>query len=322
LIIFSIKRDIGHLCHDEVKPPQPKTPVNNNASATEATGSASSSATPAVVANSFPQPPPAMMVESNDAFRTGVSSSKSELLWISNLAVGTFPFTANVGASPWPLLPQAPLLFQSDTGGGNEFSVLRLVSSTICIGHSHNIIFSSEFLESLDDRSFFAAPAVNNPAASLLNSSSILPQQQQSQGTNFSLDPSLGQISPTISSHPTQDPITPHTSTTMPVSLPSETIPLQNLPQMTPDLNTPSGANGSQQKSTSSKVPEHELEHVDPLPPSTKTERFLLTAADQESGTRDERLAAVIHAKYEAGLLKPYNYVKGYARLSRWMERK
>ena len=30
----------------------------------------------------------------------------------------------------------------------------------------------------------------------------------------------------------------------------------------------------------------------------------------------------VIRSKYEAGLLKPYNYVKGYARLSRWMDRK
>lgn len=57
------------------------------------------------------------------------------------------------------------------------------------------------------------------------------------------------------------------------------------------------------------------------LPAATKTEQFLLTAADQESGTRDERLAKVIHSKYEAGLLKPYNYVKGYARLSRWMDR-
>ena len=58
------------------------------------------------------------------------------------------------------------------------------------------------------------------------------------------------------------------------------------------------------------------------LPAATKTEQFLLTAADQASGSRDERLARVIHSKYEAGLLKPYNYVKGYARLSRWMDRK
>jgi hypothetical protein len=58
------------------------------------------------------------------------------------------------------------------------------------------------------------------------------------------------------------------------------------------------------------------------LPSATKTEKFLLTAADQESGTRDERLNRVIRSKYEAGLLKPYDYVKGYARLSRWMDRK
>lgn len=58
------------------------------------------------------------------------------------------------------------------------------------------------------------------------------------------------------------------------------------------------------------------------LPAATKTERFLLTAADQESGSRNERLNRVIRSKYEAGLLKPYNYVKGYARLSRWMDRK
>lgn len=64
-------------------------------------------------------------------------------------------------------------------------------------------------------------------------------------------------------------------------------------------------------------------EHIPALFPSaSKTEQFLLTAADQESGSRDERLNRVIRSKYEAGLLKPYDYVKGYARLSRWMDRK
>ncbi|KAG2029082.1 hypothetical protein BDR03DRAFT_936890 [Suillus americanus] len=57
------------------------------------------------------------------------------------------------------------------------------------------------------------------------------------------------------------------------------------------------------------------------LPSATKTEKFLLTAADQESGTQDERLSRIIRSKYEAGLLEPYDYVKGYARLSRWMDR-
>lgn len=54
---------------------------------------------------------------------------------------------------------------------------------------------------------------------------------------------------------------------------------------------------------------------------STKTEKFFLTAADQVDGPRQERLSRVIQAKYDAGLLRPYNHVKGYARLSSWMER-
>jgi hypothetical protein len=64
--------------------------------------------------------------------------------------------------------------------------------------------------------------------------------------------------------------------------------------------------------------------YVDTVPPvlpsANLAEKFLLTAADPEPGTRDERLKRVIRTKYEAGLLKPYNYVKGYARLSRWMD--
>lgn len=59
-----------------------------------------------------------------------------------------------------------------------------------------------------------------------------------------------------------------------------------------------------------------------PLPPgfSSKTEKFFLTAADQNDGTRDERLAKVIQAKYDAGLLRPYNPIPGYARLQSWCQ--
>ncbi|KAG2122492.1 hypothetical protein DEU56DRAFT_745938, partial [Suillus clintonianus] len=41
-----------------------------------------------------------------------------------------------------------------------------------------------------------------------------------------------------------------------------------------------------------------------------------------ESGTHNERLNRVIRSKYEAGLLKPYDYVEGYARLSRCIDHK
>ncbi|KAJ2808835.1 Transcription factor [Coemansia guatemalensis] len=52
----------------------------------------------------------------------------------------------------------------------------------------------------------------------------------------------------------------------------------------------------------------------------TQTERFLLTAADPNDGTSEDKLRQIINAKYEAGILKPYNYVNGYARMQRFME--
>ncbi|KAJ2595876.1 Transcription factor [Coemansia sp. RSA 1722] len=52
----------------------------------------------------------------------------------------------------------------------------------------------------------------------------------------------------------------------------------------------------------------------------TQTERFLLTAADPNDGTSEDKLRQIINAKYEAGILKPYNYVGGYTRMQRFME--
>ena len=50
-------------------------------------------------------------------------------------------------------------------------------------------------------------------------------------------------------------------------------------------------------------------------------ERYLLTAADPTGEVSpEERLKQVINAKVDAGILKPFNYVKGYARLQRYME--
>lgn len=52
------------------------------------------------------------------------------------------------------------------------------------------------------------------------------------------------------------------------------------------------------------------------------TEKFFLTAADPSDGRLEDRLTEVINAKYEAGFLKPYNYVNGYARLQKYMDSK
>jgi hypothetical protein len=52
----------------------------------------------------------------------------------------------------------------------------------------------------------------------------------------------------------------------------------------------------------------------------TSREKYFLAAADQPSGPRASRLAQVIKAKYDAGLLKPYDYIKGYERMNKWMD--
>lgn len=59
---------------------------------------------------------------------------------------------------------------------------------------------------------------------------------------------------------------------------------------------------------------------AEPLSKITRIEQYLLAAADQPDGSRASRLTQVIRAKYEAGLLKPYDYIKGYERMNRWMD--
>ncbi|KAJ1673039.1 Transcription factor, partial [Spiromyces aspiralis] len=50
------------------------------------------------------------------------------------------------------------------------------------------------------------------------------------------------------------------------------------------------------------------------------TDRFFFTAADPPDGSSEDKLRQYISAKYEAGFLKPYNYVSGYARMHKFME--
>lgn len=50
-------------------------------------------------------------------------------------------------------------------------------------------------------------------------------------------------------------------------------------------------------------------------------DRCYLAAADPSGDVPEERMKQVLKAKQEAGFLKPFNYAKGYARLSKYMEK-
>lgn len=186
-------------------------------------------------------------------------------------------------------------------------------------------------MDTLDDHSFFTSPQAAQPGPSLAQNSfqmPSVPQQQQLQGVaQTQQDPSpIAQIpTPTSSSNLSVAGGMVDTSNNNMINAPASTPSSYLHPS--PDTNATSSSGNSRENlptmgsTTANEKPQEEKQPI-LIPAATKTERYLITAADQESGSRDERLNRVIRSKYEAGLLKPYNYVKGYARLSRWMDRK
>lgn len=55
--------------------------------------------------------------------------------------------------------------------------------------------------------------------------------------------------------------------------------------------------------------------------PTDKAREYYLQAADPTGNDPpEERMQRLLRAKYDAGMLKPFNYVKGYARLSAYMD--
>lgn len=160
------------------------------------------------------------------------------------------------------------------------------------LGNEFSVL--SHFLETLDQNTFFTEPQNSAP----LMSSAPFP----------------------AATSPNVEPVSALSESSGPLtSAPSAPAPTTMLAQ---DQNGNTVGPG-QPLATSSMSGDPSAEASGPTTAlaTTKTEKFLMTAADQESGTRDERLNRVIRTKYEAGLLKPHSYVKGYARLSRWMDR-
>ena len=94
-----------------------------------------------------------------------------------------------------------------------------------------------------------------------------------------------------------------------------------------PSFEQPHVPNNQNQLTASEPVQQHP-------PPATSTtgtttvsndkawETYYMTAADPSGSDQpEERMNKLLKAKYEAGLLRPFNYVNGYARLNRYMEK-
>ena len=56
-------------------------------------------------------------------------------------------------------------------------------------------------------------------------------------------------------------------------------------------------------------------------PPDGEAEKFYMNIADPSGNDRpEERMKKLLEAKFKAGLLRPFNYVQGYARLNAYLE--
>ncbi|KAJ5223834.1 hypothetical protein N7468_008376 [Penicillium chermesinum] len=89
-------------------------------------------------------------------------------------------------------------------------------------------------------------------------------------------------------------------------------------------LGMPSGLSGPSQLAPPSHTAQGEpiQRPVSTVGNDKARETYYMTAADPSgSDPPEERMNKLLKAKYDAGLLKPFNYVKGYARLNQYMEK-
>lgn len=97
-------------------------------------------------------------------------------------------------------------------------------------------------------------------------------------------------------------------------------------PSLMSSMNTMGAPNGLPQTQLPPPTQGPQGESIQP-PTSTvgndkARETYYMTAADPSgSDPPEERMNKLLKAKYDAGLLKPFNYVKGYARLNQYMEK-
>ncbi|KAL9001373.1 MAG: hypothetical protein Q9169_000264 [Polycauliona sp. 2 TL-2023] len=77
---------------------------------------------------------------------------------------------------------------------------------------------------------------------------------------------------------------------------------------------------GASQAATA--APSETIRPASVMPTDKARETYYMTAADPAgSDTPEERMEKLLKAKYDAGMLRPFNYVKGYARLNQYMDK-
>ncbi|CAO1638175.1 unnamed protein product [Sympodiomycopsis kandeliae] len=306
-----IKRDIGHLCHDETPGkghghahhamPKKGKDTNNNSNNTTSTTVPAARQTDALQAYIS-----AINTNTNTSTNTNVPPPSSQSSsWAPPPSSSSTSAGGGLGGAGFLGLGGSDAMrFQESMGGGGGGG------GDAAGGHEYNLL--SEFLESLDG----PLSHDNNSQNNNNNDSGSNNNNNNNNDGNTNAELQQQSSNTTTTSQQPQPPWAPADQQQPQQQQPQQ----QSQPQHEqPSINT---ADPQQDKPSSSSSSSSGAYAGSNLPGfSTKKEKFFLTAADQVDGPRDERLSKVIQAKYDAGLLRPYNHVKGYARLNTWMER-
>ncbi|KAL4785184.1 acuM, Zn(II)2Cys6 transcription factor [Aspergillus varians] len=258
-----IKRNIGHLCHDEPREPSKRSRSEHDQSAAEEDGS-SNNEYPTV--HAMPRKvdiPDAAGQQILDDGTLGLTSSSMN-------AVQPGPMPSSTGQNMGVTSQQQLLGYNDWVGGQSQFQDMHTFHPSYMfnapeVTNEYNLL--GDFLSNslLDDGGIFQNDDVRMYSdPTLINSMAVLG------GPN--------------------------------TSLLQQSQPLQ--------------------------PPQNQQSQGDPTGPGTAIgndkarETYYMTAADPSgSDPPEERMNKLLKAKYDAGLLRPFNYVKGYARLNSYMEK-
>jgi hypothetical protein len=299
-----IKRNIGHLCHDEPVSQRQKlkleTKNSQSVETPQQTPLASAAAT-TTTANEPAVPTEPLQVE-NVPHHLQQPFPEQTTQQISN-RVPTQGSNTNLNRNvnvfdPFLNFNQQPFFFSEHAG--SEFSSLN------------------EFLSVLDDPQLITG-ADNLGAANLPGNDQGVANQNQNQQQSGVQQPQNNQLS---ASHSLTNLSLGNFSVFNSPSISYASLQqFQNSQPPLPPASTSNSNNLQTQTSANQSGQQNQNGPSQPNVSDSARDKFFLTAADPSTEiSPEERLKQVINAKLEAGLLHPYNYAKGYARLQGYMD--
>lgn len=312
-----IKRGIGHLCHDEPTPGRQRKKGTNSGTSTNPTPPTSTNSVPDIHNTTKALPEPSGPQPDLAGYLAGSNRPEPGSLFVQPgqpLLLAQQVGRAGNGGQFLGSVAQGGI---GGVGGGTVGSLLKNLpfnEEPFFYSEHAGSEFSSlnDFLSMIDDPELVNGSLGGNNNGN--NADSLMAFLMPQSGTSSNVN-NLLSFSPSNMQQPTFDQ-----SNDPNVNLNPEQTQTQTQTQPQGATNGANYDNNTLQ--VGNKVNDNQQQQQQqPVISDSARDKFFLTAADPTTEiSPEERLKQVIKAKLEAGLLQPYNYAKGYARLQSYMD--